>query len=297
MNFRQVKKKIKTVKNVKKITNAMQMVSAVKMRKAQLAALEGREYRFILDAILNKVMKNTSELNEMNIPWLKPTEGTKTLTILVTSNKGLCGSFHSYLFKHVLNEVDASSTNFITIGQKGAQFVSALGSPVLADFSNQLPFVDNVSAVFTLIEEQYVTGEYKEVNIIFNKFISSLRSEATTEILLPLVDFKLLGNQNKDQNKDEMPVKELKSDYVIEPSVGELLGPLIQDYIKERIRSAIADSEAAEHSARMVAMKAATDNAGDVIYSLTLLGNKLRQSQITNELLDMVAAKESSEAH
>lgn len=291
MNFRQVKKKIKTVRNVKKITNAMQMVSAVKMRKAQQAALEGREYRQILDAILQKVISNTSDLKEMSIPWLRDTEGEKTLSIIITSNKGLCGSFHSNLFKHILSKGDMNDTTYVTMGQKGAQFVSAVGGKVYIDFSNQMPFVDNVSAVFTAIEEQFLSGEFAKVTITYNKFINSLRSEPVTEQLLPVENIQLLEDADKDNKLD----KELSSDYIIEPTVSELLGPLVQDYIKERIRSAIADSEAAEHSARMMAMKAATDNAGEVIYSLTLLGNKLRQSQITNELLDMVAAKESSE--
>jgi F-type H+-transporting ATPase subunit gamma len=293
MNFRQVKKKIKTVKNVKKITNAMQMVSAVKMRKAQQAALEGREYRLILDAILQKVIGNTSDLKEINIPWLKTSEGEKTLNILVTSNKGLCGSFHSNLFKHVLTNKSLNNTTFVTIGQKGAQFASAIGSKVYVDFSGQMPFVDNVSAVFSAVEEQFISGGYSKVTITYNKFISSLKSEPTTEQLLPIENLQLLIDDDKDNKADQ----ELNADYIIEPSVAELLGPLVQDYIKERIRSAITDSEASEHSARMMAMKAATDNAGEVIYSLTLLGNKLRQSQITNELLDMVGAKESSEVN
>ena len=293
MNFRQVKKKIKTVRNVRKITNAMQMVSAVKMRKAQSAALEGRDYRLILDAVLQKVVQNTSELGDIQIPWLKASSGTRNLDIVITSNKGLCGSFHSYLFRHVLHREDLKSTDFIVMGQKGAQFISTVGSPVIADFSTQMPFEDNVSAIFTLVQEKFLTGEYAQISITYNKFISSLKSEPTTDRLLPIESIALL----EDKNADAEPDTKLKADYVIEPSVAELLQPLIEDYVKERIRGAIADSEAAEHSARMMAMKAATDNAGEVIYSLTLLGNKLRQSQITNELLDMVAAKESTEVN
>lgn len=291
MNFRQVKKKIKTVKNVRKITNAMQMVSAVKMRKAQQAALEGRTYRLILDDILQRIIQNTSELKDLNIPWLQKPDGKKELMILVTSNKGLCGSFHSYLFKHILNTVDMKQSDFLVIGQKGAQFVSAARSEIIGDFSEQMPFADNVSAIFSIVEEKFAEGEYKKVSVIYNKFISTMKSEPVTEQLLPVEEIELL----EDADNDGKPDKVSTADYIIEPSVNELLAPLMKDYIKQKILSAITDSEAAEHSARMMAMKAATDNAGELKYSLTLLSNKLRQAQITNELLDMIAAKESTE--
>ncbi|OGK29364.1 ATP synthase F1 subunit gamma [Candidatus Roizmanbacteria bacterium RIFCSPHIGHO2_02_FULL_40_9] len=292
MNFRQVRKKIKTVENVKKITNAMQMVSAVKMKKAQKLALEGREYRSMLDAVLQKIISNTSDLKGKNIPWLAQYESDKSLYIVISSNKGLCGAFHAYLLRFVLENINEKKDEFITVGNKGSQFLGLIGATVIADFSQNLPFIDSVSSIFSLIQEKYITGSYKNVYLIYNKFVSSFKFEPTKVTLLPISEITSLegGEQTKE-------AKELsKSDYLIEPSVDEILLPLINDYLREKIRSAISDSEASEHSARMMAMKSATDNATELVFTLTLLRNKLRQSQITGELLDMVAAKTSSES-
>lgn len=286
MNFRQVSKKIKSVSNVKKITNAMQMVSAVKMRKAQNAAVQGRLYRQTLDRILQRVISTSSEISTFNIPWLQETAGEKHLYILVTSNKGLCGSFHTNLFKHLLVNMDKNS-EFITIGGKGAEFITRTGSKIAADFSDSMPFVDSVSAVSSLMADKFLSGEYKNVSIVFNMFVTTATSKPTIDQLLPVASIDELEKDDEDDAA-------YFADYLIEPSPQELLKPLIEDYVREKIRSAIIDSEASEHSARMMAMKSATENAGDLIFSLTLLRNKLRQGQITNELLDMIAAKEST---
>lgn len=291
MNAKDIRKKIGTVENVKKITNAMQMVSAVKMKKAQKIALEGRVYREMLDEILKKIMLQSSEVSSLQIPWLMPTSGNKDLYIVITSNKGLCGSFHANLFKYFLSNVQAGNNEYITIGKKGANFLSLTGGVVVADFSDD-DLSDSVSPVFSIIQEKFLTKEYAHVYIVFNKFISSLRSEPTITQLLPIVDVQPLEKADEKQNNDI-----LTSDYIIEPSISELLEPLLQDYIKEKIRSALADSEASEHSARMIAMKNASDNAGELVFSLTLLRNKIRQTQITGELLDMIAAMESTSSN
>jgi F-type H+-transporting ATPase subunit gamma len=294
MNVKDTRKKIGTVDNVRKITNAMQMVSAVKMKKAQKAALEGRLYRTMLDSVLQKILLNASDVASLNLPWLQESEGTKELYILISSNKGLCGSFHTNLFKHIFSHLGKDTkAEFITIGKKGADFVTLTKNNVIADFSDE-DLSDSVSPVFSLIEEKFLTGDYKAIYIVFNKFISSLRSEPTITQLLPVKDIQPLESSIP---LDTKATHESTSDYVIEPSVEELLGPLLEDYIKEKIRSALSDSEASEHSARMIAMKNATDSAGDIVYSLTLKRNKIRQSQITNELLDMIAAKESTESN
>lgn len=280
MNLRDVRKKIKTVKNVRKITNAMQMVSAVKMKKAQKLALEGREYRRILDGILRKIMSSTADMNELRVPWLMPSTGTKRLVVVISSNKGLCGAFHSNLFRELIRQCDPHKDEFITLGEKGAQCIASLKGTVIADFSHHNDHSDAISAMFSLIEEKYLTGQYASVHVVYNKFVSSFKGVPSYEQLIPVVKLEA-----SDVDKTMSTTS-----YIMEPSAEQLLAPLLLDYVKEKMRSAIADSEAAEHSARMMAMKAATDNAADVADSLTLLRNKLRQTQITNELLDMVAA-------
>lgn len=266
----------------------MQMVSAVKMRKAQKEALEGRAYRKMLDSILKRIIEHTSDIQSLDVSWLKSTDGTRELYVLISSNKGLCGSFHSNLQRYSLKNIDFKNADFITIGSKGADFAQAMGASVIADFSEDIPYIDNVSAMFATIEEMYASGTYKTISLVYNEFISSIKSTPTIEEFLPVRSIEQLDESG--MQSDEL----LSADYLIEPSVEELLKPLLEDYLSERLRSAIYDSEASEHSARMLAMKSATDNAGELVESLTLLRNKLRQTAITNELLDMIAAAQST---
>ena len=283
MNFRQVRKKIRTISNVRKITKAMEMVAAVKMKKAQKLALEGKPYQEILTDIINRII-NPSFFSYS--PFFKETQQSEKhqdLYLFISSNKGLCGSFNFNLFKLALKEIDFSKSSFIVLGKKGGNFLLKTGGKVLADFSEQLPFEENVSPIFSLIERQFLTGAANRVFLFYNKFISSFRSEPTNEQLLPLVGWR------------EEEVEKRQREYLIEPSAQEILYSLIRDYLQYRIRRAILESEASEHSARMLAMKNASDNADEIVYNLTLLRNKLRQQSITYELLDMVTAKEATE--
>jgi F-type H+-transporting ATPase subunit gamma len=289
MNFRQVKKKIKTVGNVKKITKAMQMVSAVKMKKAQRQALDGRLYREQLEVIISKAMeKIEGKYSDLLIKReSNPDVESKKLYILISSNKGLCGSFNFGLLIYVFKNTNLDKDDYVVIGKKAADFLARLKCNIKADFSGQLPFIDNVSAVFSLAITGFLNGDYDEIDLVYNKFISTSKSITTKTRLLPIEDF---SKYEKEKEKENI----LQREYIIEPSPEEIVDAVLRDLLKERIKTAIFDSEAAEHSARMLAMKNATDNATDIIYNLTLEGNKLRQASITSELLDMISALQSS---
>ncbi|OGK17613.1 ATP synthase F1 subunit gamma, partial [Candidatus Roizmanbacteria bacterium RIFCSPHIGHO2_01_FULL_39_8] len=281
MNLRQVRKKTKSIRNVKKITKAMQLVSAIKMKKAQAMETEGRPYRDTLTSVIERLLPG---VDESSSSLLNESLGdtNKSLVIFVSSNKGLAGSFHVNLFRFIAkNDTDFAKTDFITVGTKGSQFVSRMGGKVLADFSKGR-FLNEVSAIFSLALEKFLAGEYKRISILYNKYISAFRSEPTEETLLPM-----RWNDRKDAERA------LKLEYTIEPSPQEIIEPLIKSYLEEKVRGALVSSDAVEHASRMLAMKNATDNATDIIYNLTLIGNKLRQEKITNELLDMITAKES----
>ena len=282
MNLRQVRKKIKSISNVKKITKAMQMVSAVKMKKAQAAALDGGPYREGLEEIIKKVSGN---MDRTISPLLQPskTASDKHLVIFISSNKGLCGGFHLNINRFLIRNTDFKNSDYITVGKKGAQFVSRMGGHVVAEYSSMTPSSE-VGAIFDLALKKFLDGTYTDVSVVYNKFISTLRSEQIKTMILPLSLPKELQS-NKESN----------SEYVIEPSPEEIMDALLRSYVEEMIRGGIISSEAVEHSARMLAMKNATDNATDVIYNLSLLGNKIRQTKITMELLDMITAKESVE--
>lgn len=282
MNLREVRKKTKSIKNVKKITKAMQLVSAVKMKKAQQAALEGAAYREGLERSIRKIAPSTDP-SVSELLAVPATSSKKELIIYISSNKGLCGAFNLNLYRYILKNIPMDSADFISVGKKGAVFVSGMGGSLVADYSSGIAVTES-SAIFALAVEKFLAGEYTSVSVLYNKFISTLRSEQVKEVLLPM----------------KMPVEAggeaaARGVYIIEPSPEEIIDALLRSYIEEKIRGAIMSSEAVEHSARMMAMKNATDNANDIIYSLTLLGNRLRQSKITMELLDMITAKESVE--
>lgn len=265
----------------------MQMVSAVKMRKSQAAAVEGRPYNEHLEAIIRRISKNISGETS---PLLRVNEDAKrSLVIFISSNKGLAGSFHSNLDRLILKSLNRE-VDYITIGKKGAMFLTRIGSQVVADYSDGSA-LSNISAVFDLTIDKFIKGEYREVGIVYNKFLSTSRYDTRYDILLPLTVSSIEeGTNDKKMHREEF------DDYLIEPDPMKIVDPLLRSYVESKIRGAVLSSEAVEHSSRMIAMKNATDNATDVIYNLQLLSNKLRQGKITSELLDMVTAKESVES-
>lgn len=263
----------------------MQLVSAVKMKKAQQVEVDGRPYRDHLSEILGRVMPGI-DLTGSVLTNAKTTDSNKTLVIMISSNKGLCGAFNVSLFRFILKNLDVKKSDFITVGKKGASFVSRTAKSVVADYSVAKPLYE-VPAIFQLALDKFLRGEYSRIQLVYNKFISTLRFETTMETLLPF--------EYKFEAQDEKNKISISNNYLVEPSSEEIVDQLLQSYIEEKIRGAIISSEAVEHSARMIAMKNATDNANDVIYNFTLLGNKLRQEKITGELLDMITAKESVE--
>jgi F-type H+-transporting ATPase subunit gamma len=281
MNLREVKKKVKSVSNVKKITRAMQLVSAVKMKKAQEKARNGEPYRRELKEAIQRVVSSSSELDS---PFLFDQEKAqeKNLYIIISSDKGLCGSFLSSIQKMIIQQTDPATDEYLTVGKKGSQFIAAVRGKIIADFEAH-DLTTRVSAILGLAIEQFLGKQCKRVYVIYNRFVSTMTMEPEKEQIFPVP---------KEQLQKETKAE---SDYIIEPPPNVIFDQVLRDYLEEKLRGALISSEAAEHSARMIAMKNATDNANDVIYNLTLVGNKLRQEKITSELLDMVTAKESVE--
>ncbi len=288
MNIREVGKKIKSVSNVRKITNAMQLVSAVKMKKAQVAASEGKPYQMFLEDAIREVSK---KVDVSVSPLLAPVKEARRrqLMILVTSNKGLCGAFNLNLIRTVFKDEQFKNTDFIAVGKKGSVLVAVLGGQVVADFSSPTPMA-SVPAVFDMAVDSYLAGKYDRIVIAYNSFVNIVRYDPVIDTLLP---FTLTVTGVQEKATDSGSGKQ----YLVEPDASGIMQELIKNYIEEKIRFTLIQSEAGEHSARMMAMKNATDNATEVIGSLTQLKNKLRQQKITYELLDMITAKESVEVN
>jgi len=287
MNIRTIRKKIKSVTNVKKITKAMQLVSAIKMKKAQQVAVEGRPYQEEIEKIIKAVSPKIDPSLSLLINQPEDKIERKNLAIVIASNKGLCGSFNFNLLRFIVKNTDFKSTDFIIVGKK-ANLLSKFSANIMADYSSNIP-LNNVSALFEFALNKYLDRTYKKIDLYHNQFISTIHSNPVVTTLLPI---------NFSQKAEvEAELKEKETEYLIEPNPKQIIDSLLRSFVEEKLRFALIQSEAGEHSLRMMAMKNATDNATDVIYNLTLVRNKIRQEKITSELLDMVTAKESVESN
>ena len=280
-SIRILRRRIKSAKNIAQITKAMELVAASKMKKAQQAAVSGKLYA---QKIYDMVIRSSTGVDMSIHPYLtKPQKlSGKRLVILISTNKGLCGGLNSNLFRFYIRTFPTLSViDTITIGKKGAETVVRLGGKLLADFSTP-PFINGVPALTELFTNEYLRGSYDGVDIVSNEFKSALQQHPKIKTILPLT---ISAVDTAPSPKESL----------IEPSKKEVFDALLPHYIENQLRDAILQSEASEHSARMVAMRNATDNALALIDELTLMYNKERQAKITYEIADLVTARLATE--
>lgn len=278
-NIRLIKGRIKSAKNISQITKAMELVAAAKMRKAQAAALSGKLYA---QKIFEMVAELASRTSAPTHPLLKAHDHVtgKRLVILLSSNKGLCGGLNTNLFRFFLSQYPATTQlETVTLGKKGASFLAYQKRDLVADFSQSSSFLNVVPALGELIREKFVSGEVDGVDLVFNEFINVVKQEPKKKTILPLSMDSL--------DRTEKPKQ---SEMKIEPSIDEVFDLLLPHYLENQIRDAVLQAEASEHSARMVAMRNATDNALSLVDDLTLVYNKARQEKITYEITDLITA-------
>jgi len=257
------------------------------MKKAQQVAVEGRPYQEEIEKIIKAVSPKIDPSLSLLINQPEDKIERKNLAIVIASNKGLCGSFNFNLLRFIVKNTDFKSTDFIIVGKK-ANLLSKFSANIMADYSSNIP-LNNVSALFEFALNKYLDRTYKKIDLYHNQFISTIHSNPVVTTLLPI---------NFSQKAEvEAELKEKETEYLIEPNPKQIIDSLLRSFVEEKLRFALIQSEAGEHSLRMMAMKNATDNATDVIYNLTLVRNKIRQEKITSELLDMVTAKESVESN
>lgn len=277
--IRLIRGRIKSANNIAKITNAMEMVAASKMKKAQEKAINNKPYA---DKIY-QAMAQLSRLVDTRFHQLllEENKSGKTLAIIISTNKGLCGSLNTNLFRKCLSWFsNKEEYDFITIGNKGAKFITRSGYKLVADFSQTTPFTQYVPSVIDLAINGFLKGQYKQVIIVYSSFINALNIIPDQRVILPM-------------KKLTLPEGELilPAEFLIEPNAQELLNTLIPHYLETQVQAAIIQAEASEHSARMLAMKSATDNALNLASELTLIYNKLRQEQITYEIADITRSQ------
>ncbi len=282
-NARQVKQRIKTAKNISKITKAMEMVSASKMRKAQERALSARYYTLALSDSLATLAQRIKD--ESLHPLLRVNTQGKPLAIVIGTDKGLCGSLNQNLLKLVLTWLKENPKGeIVAVGKTIIRMLKFWGLDLKAQFSNLPDAVTTADIVglSRLVIDGYLNQEIKSVNLFFTDFINTLSQKPKRFPLLPLA--------SKLDELTSLAVTGPKPQYLFEPSASAILDDLLPFYIENMIYQAFLESRASEHSARMVTMKNASENAGELVDSLKLIYNKERQASITNELLDITTA-------
>ncbi|MBI2616975.1 ATP synthase F1 subunit gamma [Candidatus Gottesmanbacteria bacterium] len=279
-SIRLIRGRIKSAKNISQITKAMEMVAASKMKKAQENALQGKPYA---DKIYEATRELAGRTSRKAHPLLSSGNSIgKRLVIIVSTNKGLCGGLNTNLFRMLVDWFPQSvPTEYITLGKKGTNFVVKTGRFLCADFSEKYPFEINVPAVISLVVSGFTAGTYREVYIAYNSFENALKQIPVKKVLLPITMEETLPT----------PSKSSQPEFVMEPDIDEILEYLLPHYLENQLRTATHEGEASEHSARMIAMKNATDAAVDLMEDLTLMFNKARQEKITYEIADIVTAR------
>ena len=289
---RDIRRRIKSVKNTAQITKAMQLVAAAKMKKAQDQATNGRPYAELMNQIL-VALKESAE--EGMHPFFSEGKGGKTLVLLITTDKGLCGGLNTNLIKKLVTSDLPADADYVTVGRKGVQAIKRLRRHLLADFPVKDPaHFDEVRSVGKYVQDQFLTGEYSRVYVIFNNFINTVTLEPAIEQILPVNPVTLGGKRSFEGMGEALKVEETSTDvpqYTFEPGPAAVFESILPQYVNGTIYQMVLEARASEHSSRMVAMKNATDNAKQLIKDLTLEYNKLRQAAITNELLEITTAK------
>ena len=282
---KEIRGKIKSFENTKKITKAMEMVSASKMRKAQERMRAARPYA---DKIRN-ITANLSQANpEYHSPYmLKGGSAKSTGFIVVTTDKGLCGGLNTNLLRAVTNNIRdlqaaGSTVQAVAIGNKGFSYLNRLGAKVLSQAVQlgDAPHLDKLIGPVKVMLDAFVEGKVDAVYLCYTKFINTMRQESVIEQLLPLSSDRLTQTSAEKA--------QYGWDYIYEPVAPSVIDELLRRYIEALVYQAVAENMASEQSARMVAMKAATDNAGNLIAELKLVYNKTRQAAITKELSEIV---------
>ena len=270
-----LRRRIKSVKNTSQITKAMQMVAAAKMRKAQAAAIAGRPYQEMLFRVLAALKGRVEPASH---PLLAIREVKKELIVILSTDKGLCGPLNTNLFRE-LADTDPAKTDFAVMGKRAAQYLARTRRSLIADFPLKDPgrFAD-VRPIAKLASEKFILGEVDKVRVLYPRFVNTLTQQPLIRDLLPIP-------------AEDLDAKGQSGEFIFEPDAHGVLDSILPHYIAFQLFQMAHDARASEHSARMVAMKNATDNAKQLIKDLTLDYNKARQENITTELLEITTAQ------
>ena len=277
---KEIKTKIASVKNTQKITNAMEMVAASKMRKAQASMAASRPYATNIRNVIGHIALGNLEFRH---PYMEEREVKRVGYIVVSTDRGLCGGLNTNLFKRVLadaaeKQASGAQVEFGVIGSKATTFFNNMGAKVTAQVSGlgDNPSVTDLVGSVNVMLEAYENGQIDKLYVVYNKFVNTMTQQPTVDQLLPLPKSEDADIGNR-------------WDYIYEPDADSLLEQLLVRYVESQVYQGVVENLACEQASRMIAMKAATDNAGEIIDDLQLIFNKARQAAITQELGEIVA--------
>ncbi len=287
-NLKDIKRRIRSVKNTQQITKAMKLVSASKLRKAQQAILTARPYAVKLMDVLNHL---SARVNRDLHPLLEQRTGNRFVILIITSDKGLCGGFNANIIRNAMRLIRENSDKNIELilaGKKGKDYFKLRPYKIIHEFMDWTRSFDYLKAqeIGNYLAELYVKGQADKVMMIYNEFKSVMQQEVIMEELLPVVP-------------EEMQIPEghtYTMDYIYEPDEESILDELLKRYMTVQVYRAFLESSASEHGARMTAMDSASRNAGEMIGGLTLTYNQARQAYITKELIEIVNGAEALKA-
>lgn len=283
-SLKEIRAKVASIKSTQKITRAMQMVAASKMRRAQERMQLGRPYADSMRRVVSHLVKASPDYKH---PYLVPRAVNRVGYIVVSSDRGLAGGLNINLFKKLMQHVkqqksQSVETRFAVIGQKGVSFFKTFGGTVIAAETHygDNPSFEQLSVPVQVMLDAYNRGEIDEIYMVYNEFVNAMTQNPSVQRLVPIAAESLVD--------ETMSNREHSWDYIYEPTTKELLDGLMGRYVESIVYQGVVENIASEQSARMVAMKAATDNAGNLINELQLVYNKLRQAAITREISEIV---------
>jgi len=278
---RELKRRLRSVRNIQQVTKAMQTVAASRMRRAQSSVLASRPYEDRLRAVLNDLGPYADPEDH---PLLVRREVRRVAIVLVTSDRGLVGAMNVNLVRATLRFAqEQPAASYVAVGRKGVATLKRLRAPLVAEFTGlgDRPTTVDTNVISRVAQDEFLAGRVDEVHLAFTRFVNTLRQVPTIRRILPLVP--------EEEDLDELPPLQ----YLFEPDARSVLGQVLPRLIEVSVYQSVLESIASEQSARMVAMRNATDNAGDLIDALQLAANKARQGRITKEMLEIASGAQA----
>ncbi|MDH3676506.1 MAG: ATP synthase F1 subunit gamma [Anaerolineae bacterium] len=295
-SVREIRRRIRSVKNIAQITRAMQMVAASRMRRAQEQALASRPYAAKSWEILTHLAAQSGSGEQLHPLLTRRTEVNKVAIILNTSDRGLAGAYNGNIIRattRFMTDNGHEDASLITVGRKGRDFMFRFGRSVVAEFTDMpaRPTTLDSAPIARLAIDGFLLGEYDEVYLAYTDFINTLAQDPTVRLLLPIRAGNIESKVMSEYLDHTGTVSSVE--YLYEPSPATLLDTVLPRFVELQIYQAILESRASEESARMVSMRNATENANELITDLTLTYNKARQEAITTEMLDIAGGAEA----